>query len=75
MARYRVCKTHGLYEVDESNKCPKCPQEDSKGVCAVYHSFPEGEFEHITEKPLYISDRRQLKDACKEHGVISPFYS
>jgi putative FmdB family regulatory protein len=28
-------------------------------------------YEHITDKPLYIESKRQLKAACKQYGVIS----
>ena len=79
------CKTcdhrfEAFASVEERNNtlCQKCssPTEiafwESRGV--DYHSFPEGFFEHISDTPIYVSDKRQLKEECKKHGCFSPYY-
>lgn len=36
------------------------------------HIFPEGPWEHISRDPIYVNDKRHLKDLCKEHNVYAP---
>lgn len=54
--------------------CPKC-ESPAKLVVAAgsgrYHAFPEGWFEHIGPKPIYIETKKQLQQECKTHGCIA----
>ena len=64
-------------------KCPKCDGETKivHNVGVAPHIFREGWYEHVSTKPLYITSKRQLLDACKKEsdgnpngGIHSPFY-
>ena len=55
-------------------KCKRC-----KGSCKInitrskqsIHIFPEGVWEHIAIDPVYVNDKKHLKQLCKQHGVYA----
>ena len=62
------------YELREHTTCLECG--DRMLVLPVLmtntHSvLPAGMFEDITDKPLQIDNKQQLRDACKEHGCYA----
>lgn len=57
-----------------SAKCNRCggPVRQRIGGHSV-HVFQPRVYEHITTKPLYIESKKQLKQACEEHGCYSRY--
>jgi len=56
--------------------CPECGEGKIEIIIkkpASYHPFPEGWWEHLDVKPIYISSRRQLKDECKKRGLRAKY--
>lgn len=45
------------------------------GSCTApaVHIFPEGFFDHITDKPIYIKSMKQLKEETRKRGLISHY--
>jgi len=55
--------------------CPECGGKEVEIIIKApsYHPFPEGWWEHLDVKPIYISSRRQLKEECKKRGLIAKY--
>ena len=55
-------------------KCPKCGKVANQIIAAptAVHGFKLGVFEHITDNPVEIGSKRQLKDLCEQHGCYAP---
>ena len=64
-------------KMDERGDVP-CPECGSETVVVIHKNgsavqlFPEGWFEHIAKEPMYISDKKQLKQACEDNGCYAP---
>lgn len=70
-------KCHHLVEEPDTTvpRCEDCGYDFGSSVSdsPAIILFKEGWYEHISKKPLYISSKRGLKDACQQHGVISKY--
>jgi len=61
-------------KIDELIQCPVCGSEARRLITgSSYHPFPEGWWEDIGPKPIYISSRRQLADECRKHGCYAKY--
>ena len=62
------------YEEREKQRC-KCghPMRVDWSRGFNYIPFKEGWYEHITDKPLYIRSKRELREACEKHGCESVY--
>lgn len=65
-----VCK----HEERKNLKCEKCGGGLSPLVTAGrYIPFKSGWYEHIAKQPIHISNKQELRAACKEHGMGSAY--
>lgn len=54
--------------------CPICKGSTRILITgSTFHAFPSGWWEHIAQKPLYVSSKRQLKEECDKHGVYAKY--
>lgn len=44
-----------------------------RGSAGRYHPFPEGWWEHLDTKPIYIRNKRQLREECRRRGLSSQY--
>ncbi len=44
-----------------------------RGSAGRYHPFPEGWWEHLDTKPIYIKNKRQLREECRKRGLSSQY--
>ncbi len=54
-------------------KCPACNAK-AKQVLSIpaVHDFKLGWFEHITDQPVRVGSKKELKEMCDRHGVYAP---
>ena len=66
----RMCKCE-----DRKNlTCTICGDVLTPQVTAGrYIPFKSGWYEHIAKEPIYINNKQDLRDACKEHGMGSAY--
>ena len=54
-------------------ECGATAKKDYAGsLSATVHLFPEGVFEHIAFDPVYVNDKRHLRDLSREHDFYAP---
>ena len=62
-----ICPTHGY---TEGSHCPECVKDKAIKGPAV-HIWKSMWFNDITDKPIYVESKRQLKQECKKHNVTA----
>jgi len=63
-----------LSSLDSPVQC-ECGQIMKRQVASSNpHIWKPGFWEHISEQPIYIESKKQLKEVCKKRGVIATGY-
>jgi len=62
------------YEDADSQTCRSCDGETKRLVSAGRPIFfREGYYEHFTNKPIYIKNKQELKQACEKYNKGSVY--
>jgi DNA-directed RNA polymerase subunit RPC12/RpoP len=53
--------------------CPLCNNKATQllGTRHKYRNFVEGWWEHIADQPIYIHNRRHLREVCRQHDCYA----
>lgn len=66
-----------LRTIDECESAPcECGKTASRTFstrAARYHAFPEGWWDTLDVEPVYIKNKRQLKEECAKRGLSSVY--
>ena len=62
-----ICRTHGFYK---GGMCEQCSTE-KKGEGTQVMFFTPYTYEDLGTEPVHITSKRQLKEICKERGLIA----
>lgn len=71
-----ACKKHGYTtNLTEGGRCSACAEEDGRNKSEVgvglYNKFTPWTYEDITDHPIHVTSKAQLKAECKKYGVTA----
>ena len=69
-----ACPKHGYHtNVTKQGLCGNCVKENAKKKTGLdvgkYNPFTPWTYEDITDHPIHVTSKGQLKKLCKEHNV------
>ncbi len=64
-----VCNIHHIFV--KSDVCPMCTEERERREGPAIHIFKPMVYNDITDHPILIESKKQLKAECKKHNVIA----
>lgn len=59
----------------EVSSCPSCNEVASQtvsGTRIATHGFKFGWFEHLTSEPVYVRNKRHMKELCERYDCYAP---
>ena len=64
-----------IADCENTNPCPACGSGMVDRIIRPPHytPFKEGWYEHIASDPIYCRNKKELREACQEHGKTSVY--